>query len=124
MTRAKTLVTRLVVALALAASVSILSAEEKSVAGTWTLNADGNMMSMVLTQKGTAIGGTLDSPHGPIALTGEIVDGTLTVKGSGGDAHPLEFTFKGALKSDGTLAGTLTSNVGDMSWTAVRDSRK
>jgi hypothetical protein len=118
------LLTRLIVGLALAVSVSVLSADEKSVAGTWTLNAEGNTMSMVLTQKGKTIGGTLDSPHGPIAFTGEIVDGKLSFKGSGGDAHPLEFTFQGALKSDGTLAGNLTSNVGDMSWTAVRESKK
>jgi hypothetical protein len=93
-------------------------------ATTWTLNAEGNVMSMVLTQNGKTLGGTLDSPHGPIALKGEIVDGTLTFKGSGGDAHPLEFTFKGALKSDGTLAGNLTSNVGDMNWTAVREAKR
>jgi hypothetical protein len=121
MTRAKTLVTRLVVVIALLAGVSVLSAEEKSIAGTWSLTAEGYMMSMVLTQNGKTIGGTLDSPHGPIALKGEYVDGKLTITGSGGDAHPLEFTFKGALKSDGTLAGDLTSNVGDMSWTAVRE---
>ena len=115
---------RLVVAIALAASVSVLTADEKSVAGTWTLHAEGYVMSMVLTQNGKTLGGTLDSPHGPIALKGEVVDGKLTFTGSGGEGHPLEFTFKGALKSDGTLAGDLTSNVGDMSWTAVRESKQ
>jgi hypothetical protein len=124
MTRARTIGTQLVVMIALVAGLSVLSADEKSVAGTWMLNAEGYTMSMVLTQNGKTLGGTLDSPHGPIALKGEIVDGTLTFTGSGGDAHPLEFTFKGALKSDGTLAGDLTSNVGDMSWTAVRESKR
>jgi hypothetical protein len=120
----RNLVTRLIVAIVLAASVSLLTAEEKSIAGTWSLTAEGYMMSMVLTQNGTTIGGTMDTPHGPIPLKGEFVEGRLTMSGSGENVHHLEFTFKGALKPDGTLAGDLTSNVGDMSWTAVRESKK
>jgi hypothetical protein len=124
MTRARNLTTRLIVAIALAASVSILTAEEKSIAGSWTLHAEGYTMSMALTQKGTAIEGTLDSPHGPMPLKGEFVDGRLKLSGAGENVHHLEVTLTGTMKSDGTLAGDLTSNVGDMSWTAVRESKK
>ena len=41
MTRPRTIGTRLVVMIALVAGLSVLSAEEKSIAGTWTLTAEG-----------------------------------------------------------------------------------
>lgn len=124
MTRPRTIGTRLVVMIALVAGLSVLSAEEKSIAGTWTLTAEGYTMSMVLTQKDKTIGGSLDSPHGPMPLKGEFVDGKLTVSASGENVHHLEVELTGTLRADGTLAGDLTSNVGNMSWTAVRDSKR
>ena len=39
---------------------------------------------------------------------------------SDGKPHALELTAKGILRADGTLAGVMTTNVGDFTWPAVR----
>ena len=123
--RSKKLAARLALVIMLAASVSSLSAKGGGVAGNWTMSCQGMSMTMVLAQKGKAITGTLQSPHGPIQVKGEFDKGTLTLSGSlEGGAHALDVSAKGALQKDGTLAGDLVTSTGNMAWTAARDTGK
>jgi len=94
-----------------------------SVTGTWSMSVDSPhgaaTMGLVLKQDGTRVTGTFASGHSPdMALEGEFTDGTLKLETTeGGDA---KITFTGKLKDDGTLAGYLSSQMGDMKWTATR----
>jgi hypothetical protein len=120
----KKLLLALVIPVVLASSAGLLHAERQGVGGSWTFASHGISLHLVLSQEGNNITGTLDSPHGGVFhLTGEFVDGTLTLTGvsEGGDLA-IQISCKGTLQSDGSLAGNMTSNVGDMAWTAVRTS--
>ena len=111
----KTLITAMAIAAAIAAP---------SVSGTWTMQVSGGphgnaTMEMTLEQKGTAVTGTFVSGHAPdMALKGEFVDGALKAETEGDPDSKVVFTAK--LKDDGTLAGYISSPVGDMTWTAKR----
>lgn len=99
-------------------------AADKSIAGRWTVSAEGYTMEMELTQDEREIVGTLQSPHGPVAIRGLFDNVWLTFSGaSNGEPHAIELSAKGILRADGTLAGVMTSNVGDFTWTAVRHDR-
>lgn len=105
----------IVIAFAVAAlATSPADAKQKSIAGNWTLSIESLPMRFVLAQKGRAVTGTLDYPHGaPFQLTGAFADGTLTF--SGGSNSPREnfsvhIEAKGSLKPDGTLEGTLNAH--------------
>jgi hypothetical protein len=76
-------------------------------------------MGLVLTQDGTKVSGTFASGHGPdLAVTGEFAEGALKFETAGhGDSKIL---FSARLKDDGTLAGTISSKMGDMKWTASK----
>ena len=109
------------VLLVIVALASALSAEEKRIAGRWAVSAEGYDLELALEQNGRAIAGTMQTPHGPAAVKGEF-DG-LWFEFSGatrGGPHELELVAKGILRADGTLAGVMTSNVGDFTWTAAR----
>jgi hypothetical protein len=117
---------------ALSASATITQQNKKSdapnLSGRWTMTVEGSphgttTMGLVLTQDGKKIGGTFASPHGDMPIEGEFVDGTLTfaAKESGGDHVAIR--FKATLKDNGALAGYLSSEMGDMTWTAQRDSK-
>ena len=127
----------------MAMTASSLDAKQKSVAGTWTMSAEGMSLRLVLAQKGKTVTGTLQNPHGGvIPVTGEFAGGQLTFSGSSDtpadgpgahaepapgfalSAHPIQVSATGTVKADGSLAGSLTSNVGDMTWTAVRTKVK
>jgi hypothetical protein len=113
---------------ALAALVlTVAAAAAPTVAGTWTMTVLGSphgdrTMGLTLEQKGTKVTGTLASPHGDMAVTGEFTDGALKVATAGGDDEKITLTAK--LKEDGTLAGYLSSPMGDMKWTASRSEDK
>jgi uncharacterized beta-barrel protein YwiB (DUF1934 family) len=97
-----------------------------SVAGRWTMSVKGGphgdmTMSLELTQDGKKVGGTFATPHGDLPLEGELVDATLTIATSGGDTQ-VSLTAK--LKENGTLEGYLSSQMGDMTWTASRSTGK
>jgi len=99
-------------------------AADKSITGVWTLSAEGYTMEMELTQDEREITGTVQSPHGPVAIRGIFDNVWLVFSGaSNGKPHAIELTAKGILRADGTLAGVMTSNVGDFTWTAVRHDR-
>jgi hypothetical protein len=114
----------LVLAIAIAANAGLL-AKDKGVGGKWTMTVEGMTIAMELVQRGKKITGTLESPHGPIHVTGEFSKGRLKIAGAtDGRDHPLEISGTGTLQRDGTLVGDLKSTVGDMSWTAVREASR
>jgi hypothetical protein len=110
-------------------AVRPLAAQEKkastpSVAGTWTMTVDAGphgltTMGLVLEQKGTTVTGTFASPHGDMPVAGEFVDGTLKLATTGEHADA-QITFEAKLKDDRILSGYLSSQMGDMKWTAER----
>ena len=106
------------------AAVPLVMAAAASVTGTWTMSVEGTphgnaTMGLVLTQDGTKVSGTFASGHGPdLAVTGEFAEGALKIETAGhGDSKIL---FSARLKDDGTLAGTISSKMGDMKWTASK----
>ena len=76
-------------------------------------------MGLDLAQEGKKVTGTLATPHGDdLRVDGEFVGGTLTLATpGGGDSH---ITMTAKLKDDGTLDGYISSQMGDMTWTAKR----
>ena len=117
----KRLITMLAIVL-LCVAVTSAYAEEKNIGGTWTFRLSEISLRLELVQKGKNITGTLQNPHGnPIQLKGQFSGNQLKFTGSseGGEwAYRLSGT--GTLQSDGSFSGSLTSNVGDMTWTAIR----
>jgi len=110
------------VLLAIVMIASALSAEEKRIAGRWAVSAEGYDLDLVLEQNGRAISGTMQTPHGPAAVKGEFDGRWFEFSGGthGASPHEVELVAKGILRADGTLAGVMTSNVGDFTWTATR----
>jgi hypothetical protein len=105
----------------LAMSVVHLHAQQ-GVGGTWSLDAHGMSMTMVLVQDGEKISGTIDTPHGVIQLKGDFSKGTLTLIGTGTPEHPVDVTGTATLGKDGSLTGTLTANLMEITFTAARTS--
>ena len=104
-------------------TVATVYAEQKNLAGNWTFRVNNEMsLRLVLTQKGKNITGTLQNPHGnPIHLKGQFSGRELKFTGSSeGGEWAYRLTGKGMLQPDGSFAGDLKSNVGDMTWTAIR----
>ena len=100
---------------------------EKGVAGQWTLNVrspHGEVaMDLDLVQEGKKVSGTLATPHGDnLPIEGEFADGTLTLATPGTSDSRITMTAK--LKDNGTLDGYLSSQMGDMTWTAKRTTSK
>ena len=112
--------------MSMAAGHCSMMAHENTVAGAWTLTTADMSLHMVLAQEGTAVSGKLESPHGPILVSGEFVDPRLTFAGKiEGQPHAIHVSATGTAQANGSLAGTLTTEIGgDMSWTAVRISEK
>jgi len=108
--------------LALVASAALATAP--SVAGRWTLAVDGGphgnvTMGLTLAQNGTKVSGTFTSPHGDMPVAGEFVNGELKLSTTaGGDDEKIYFQAR--LDDKGTLAGYISSPMGDMKWTATR----
>jgi hypothetical protein len=116
------------------ASTPLTQKDKKSdttnLSGRWSMSVEGGphgatTMGLELKQDGKKISGTFASPHGDMPIEGEFVDGTLNfaTKEDGPD-HPA-ITFKATLKDNGTLAGYISSQMGDMTWTGqrVKDSQ-
>lgn len=103
-------------------------AAEPGVAGRWTMTVDGGphgavSMGLALKQEGRKVTGIFSSPHGDMTVEGEFTEGALKLATTGGDADS-QITFDARLKEDGTLAGYLSSQMGDMKWTAERVKEK
>lgn len=97
--------------------------DRAAVAGQWTLNVKsphGEVgMALDLKQDGSKVTGTLATPHGDnLPVEGEFAAGTVTLATAGSSDARITMTAK--LKDDGTLDGYLSSQMGDMTWTARR----
>ena len=99
--------------------------DTSKVDGKWTLDihTDQGAMSASLDLKsdGKKITGTITSPQGDAPLVGEYADGKIafgisieTPEGA------MSVGFAGAMKDDGTMAGTLSGPFGEAPWTAAR----
>jgi hypothetical protein len=115
-------------AILLAAGLVTAAAAAPSVAGTWTLNVTGSphgdvAMGLTLKQDGTKVTGVFNSPHGDMDVAGEFVNGELKIATTSG-AEDEKILFNAKLKDDGTLAGYVSSQMGDMKWTAMRTDEK
>jgi hypothetical protein len=115
--------------LAAAVMVAMTAAAAPSVTGTWTMNVTGGphgdaTMALTLEQKGTTVTGSFASGHSPeMTVSGEFVDGSLKIE-TAADKDGDQVTFTARLKDDGTLAGYISSPIGDMKWTATRAEAK
>jgi hypothetical protein len=98
------------------------------VAGRWTMSVKGGphgdtTMGLALEQNGKKVSGIFATPHGDdLQVVGEFAEGTLALATPGGGESKITMTAK--LKDDGTLDGYLSSQLGDMTWTARRASAK
>ena len=103
-------------------AAAILTSSVATVSGTWSMSVDsphGNMKtSLTLKQDGTKVTGTFRSQMPDMTVEGTFENGTLKIETSDTAEHKLVFTAK--LKDDGTLSGYLSSEMGDMNWTAER----
>jgi hypothetical protein len=98
-----------------------------TVTGTWSMTVDSphGIMTTALTLKddGGKVTGTFTSGgHLPdMNVTGTFENGTLKLeaKEPNSDQSP-SIAFTARLLEDGTLSGSLSTEVGDMNWTAKR----
>jgi hypothetical protein len=105
-----------------------------TVAGKWTMAVDmqGNVMNSALEIKldGKKVSGTIIGQQGdPLPIQGEFADGKLTFSMSfNGQNGPIQIGFNGALKENGTLAGTMDLGPAgqgmQINWTAERIKEK
>ena len=109
----------------LAALAMVVMTAAPSLTGTWTMNVTGGphgdaTMGLTLQQDGTKVTGTFVSGHvADMPVSGEFKDGTLKLK-TAADTDGNAVLFEAKLRDDGTLAGYISSPVGDMKWTATR----
>ena len=104
-----------------------LSAQDRTppvdVSGKWTMKLKSHQgeltLALTLKQADQKLTGTWATPHGSdVALTGSVKDTQLSLESA--DGQEIQVTLIASLKADGTLAGTLSSAMGDAPWTAVR----
>lgn len=98
-----------------------------TVAGKWTMTVKSPhgvvTMGLTLQQDGKNVSGTLATPHGDdLRVDGEFVDRTLTLATR--DSGESKITLTAKLKDNETLDGYLSSQMGDMTWTAERAKDK
>ena len=114
-------------AVAVAAPVQGGNTSAPTVAGKWTMTVKSPhgevSMGLALQQDGKKITGTLATPHGDdLRVEGEFAGETLTLATpEGGDTR---ITLTAKLKGNGTLDGYMSSQMGDMTWTAARVNEK
>lgn len=102
-----------------------LAAAAPSLSGNWTMTVTGGphgdaTMALALKQEGTRVTGTFVTGHSAdMEVAGEFVNGQLKLETTAGSADS-KILFEAKLKDDGTLAGYISSQMGDMKWTAAR----
>ena len=103
-------------------AAALVSTSAATVAGTWSMSVDsphGAMKcSLTLKQDGTKVIGMFRSQMPDMTVEGTFENGELKFETSDAAEHKLMFSAK--LKDDGTLAGYISSEMGDMKWTAER----
>lgn len=113
--------------LSLALVMTAAIAAAPTVSGQWKMSVQGGphgnaTMGLTLKQDGTRVTGTFATGHADLPVTGEFVDGALRLESvSSGDSNII---LSAKLKDDGTLAGYISSPMGDMTWTAARSAEK
>jgi len=119
---------QLAIALAIVAGGWLGVSADTNVSGTWTMNVTGGphgnaTMGLVLKQEGTKVTGAFSSGHSPdMDVAGEFKDGELKIETTSQETDS-KIIFSAKLKADGTLAGYISSPVGDMTWTASRPDK-
>jgi hypothetical protein len=118
--RRATIVAATIALVTCAALAAAQHSSTASVAGTWTITVEDSphgklTMGLTLKQDGKNVSGTFASPHGDMPVTGEVADETLSLATAG-----REITFTAKLTDHDTLTGVLSSEMGDMKWTATR----
>lgn len=92
-----------------------------TVVGKWkmTVEVDSGDRTSTLEIKldGKKVSGTTTAPSGEYPLVGELADGKLSFSM---EYQNLKLVFTGALKDDGTLAGTVDWGEGPYIWKAER----
>jgi hypothetical protein len=99
----------------------------QSIAGKWTMTVNTNNGTTIATLDarldGRKLTGTVSSQMGLAPIAGEYADGKLTfsLTMQGADGSSMDLSFVGAMKENGTLAGTLSTVTGTtLDWTAER----
>ena len=106
-------------------ALTAIAAAATSVTGTWTMKVEGSphgdaTMGLTLTQDGTKVTGTFATGHtADMAVSGEFANGELKLETAAG-SHDHRIILNAKLRADGTLAGFISSPMGDMKWTASR----
>jgi hypothetical protein len=131
----KRMIPMLMVVSAVVTMTAVMAAQAQAPAavpdltGKWTMKVSGGphgdaAMALSLKQEGEKVTAGFNPGHdGEIPMTGTFVKGSLTLKSPANDDGAV-ITMKGTLKADGTLSGFLSSAMGDMTWSAVRDKGK
>lgn len=88
----------------------------------WVVTDQGSMGSTLdLKLEGKTVTGTITSERGTAPLEGEFAEGKLqfwmTMDGGGGS---MTLNFAGAMKEDGSMAGTIDIQGYQLQWTATR----
>jgi hypothetical protein len=111
-----------VIVLALMNGLAVYSAVA-GIVGNWKVVLDGEggfWVKLSLIQDGTNVKGTLTVHGEDLPVTGRFVDGAFTVSTAGDEADSIHGVIHGALKSDGTMGGDMSSSGGKWTWTATR----
>lgn len=111
--------------IAAAQAVAPAKADTSTIDGKWSMNVQtpqGAMdVAMEIKSEGKKITGTISGPQGDAPLEGEYADGKIAFGISiDSPEGAMAIGFAGAMKDDGTLAGTLTGPFGEAPWTASR----
>jgi hypothetical protein len=116
--------TRACIAILSILSIVVTASAAPTVTGAWSVTVEGSphgnqTMGLTLKQDGSKVTGTFSSGHSPdMAVSGEFANDELKIETAGDADEKIIFTAK--LKEDGTLAGYVSSPMGDMKWTASR----
>jgi hypothetical protein len=110
---------RALAVLALALFTSAVAAQSPSVAGKWDLvvkSPHGDVaMGLDLKQDGATVTGTLLNFRGQdLPVKGQYAGGELSLATNGDD-----IALSAKFKADGTLAGYLSTAMGDLTWTGT-----
>lgn len=95
-----------------------------NVAGNWTLSAEtphGTMsFGLALKQDGGKLTGTLTTADGESPIEGTATKDTVNFKTTQQMGPMSILTISGRLKTDGTMGGTVSSEMGDVAFVAKR----
>jgi hypothetical protein len=115
-------------------AIALAAAETPTVTGTWNMGLQGDHViptALVLKQEDKKVTGTIALPtqqngkRVEVELTGDFVDGALTLTGTlENAAEPTKVAIAGKLLEDGSLEGTIALRLHNrdhnLAWTAER----